>query len=151
MAVANIDAGTRPAPKKNAFETTAWRFMRWSGILLIPLVFGHLAYIHLVNSVAVIQGAEWVQQHRWAYLNVRIYDAFILWFAGLHGFNGLRIVVNDYIHDKRVNSALTAGVGLLMVIVLGLGSLALIGAEIPGFADGIPLRAVFGGWESHLE
>jgi len=146
---------SRPQPTKNAFETAAWRFMRLSGILLVPLVFGHLAYIHVVNSVAVIEGAEWVREHRWAYLNVRIYDAFILWFAGLHGFNGLRVVINDYIHDRRANTAINAAAGLLLVILLTLGSLALIGPEIPGFAEGIPLNNPFeapiGGWERFLD
>ncbi len=149
--MASITAGARPAPKKNSFETAAWKYMRWSGVLLVPLVFGHLFYMHIINSVAVIEGAEWVAEHRWAYLNVRIYDAFVLWFAGLHGFNGLRVVVNDYVHDKRTNSVLTVGIALLMVVVLFLGSIALIGAHIPGFAEGIELRAVFGGWEVHLE
>lgn len=146
-----IDAGTRPVPRKNSFETAAWKYMRWSGILLVPLVFGHLIYMHIVNSVAVIEGAEWVAENRWAYLNVRIYDGFVLWFAGLHGFNGLRVVINDYVHEKRANITLNIGIGILMVIVLFLGTFALVGAHIPGFADGIPLRAVFGGWEVHLK
>lgn len=146
----NIAAlGTRPIPEKNKFETFAWKFMRWSGVLLIPLIFGHLAYMHLVNSVAVIEGAEWVRVHRWSYLNVRIYDAFVLWFAALHGFNGLRTVINDYVRTKAVNRLLIFGSGGLLVIVLTLGSLALIAPNIPGFAEGIPIESFWGGWIQH--
>ncbi|NDJ51585.1 MAG: succinate dehydrogenase [Chloroflexi bacterium] len=126
------------APKRDTFEIQAWRFMRWSGVLLIPLVFGHLAYIHIVNSVAVIAGADWVLQHRWAYLNVRIYDAFLLWFAALHGFNGLRYVINDYIHQGGLRRGLTIASGLVLVIVLTLGTVAIVAS--PG------LTSFWGGW-----
>src|SRR5512139_1516288 len=86
----------------NSFETTAWRYMRWSGVLLIPLAFIHLLIMHIINSVYVID-YHWVIEKRWAMLGWRIYDAFFLWFAGLHGFNGLRVVLNDYIHNPVTN------------------------------------------------
>lgn len=109
----------------NRAETFWWRFMRWSGVLLIPLAFGHLLIVHLINSVAVID-YEWVIELRWAYLGWRIYDAFLLWFAGLHGYRGLRYVLNDYVHDERLNRALSVAAIVVMVVILTMGSIALI-------------------------
>lgn len=132
---ATIDAGTRPAPKgANRFETAAWRYMRWSGFLLVPLAFGHMAIMHLINSVADINW-HWVVYARWNYLGWRIYDAFLLWFAGVHGFNGLRYVINDYIHEKTLNRILNGVAVALLVLVLALGSIALIGTPFVDQAE----------------
>lgn len=101
--------------------------MRLSGLLLIPLAFIHLAIMHVINSVAVIS-LEWVINERWAYLGWRIYDAALLWFAGMHGFRGLKYVVNDYVHKPELNRGLTIALVALAVIVLAAGSIALIAA-----------------------
>ncbi len=37
--------------KKNVQQKFIWRFMRISGVLIIPLVFGHLAMVHVINGV----------------------------------------------------------------------------------------------------
>jgi succinate dehydrogenase / fumarate reductase membrane anchor subunit len=114
----------------NRFETLAWRYTRLSGVLIIPLAFGHLAIVHLINSVAVID-YQWVVETRWAFLGWRLYDAFFLWFAGLHGFNGLRMVIGDYVHQPGLKRALTVGAALLLIALLALGSIALIGTPVP--------------------
>jgi succinate dehydrogenase / fumarate reductase membrane anchor subunit len=114
----------------NRFETLAWRYTRLSGVLIIPLAFGHLAIVHLINSVAVID-YQWVIETRWAFLGWRIYDAFFLWFAGLHGYNGLRMVINDYVHQPGLKRAMTYGAALVLVALLALGSIALIGTPVP--------------------
>jgi len=111
----------------NTFETAAWRYMRWSGVLLLPLAYIHLMFMHIINSVYVIN-YQWVIEERWAFLGWRIYDAFLLWFAGLHGFNGLRVVINDYIHNPTLNRVFKwIAIGLL-VIVFFVGTVALIGS-----------------------
>lgn len=125
--------GGRARPvESNRSETFWWKFMRWSGVLLIPLAFGHLLIVHLINSVGVID-YQWVIETRWSYLGWRIYDAFLLWFAGLHGYRGFHYVVNDYVHGKTLNRILTVGMTILMLAVLALGTIALIGApfEMP--------------------
>lgn len=109
------------------FEKMAWRYMRLSGILLVPLAFGHLIIVHLINSVATIN-YDWVIDMRWAYFGWRLYDAGLLWFAGLHGYNGLRVVINDYIHNKGLNRTLNIIAGVLLVIVLAAGTIALVAA-----------------------
>lgn len=120
---------TQAPPQHNRFETMAWRFMRLSGVLIIPLVFGHLAIMHLINSVYVID-YEWVVSERWARLGWRIYDAFLLWFAGLHGYNGLRNVVTDYFHNPGLKRVLVVTLVLFMIMLFALGTIALIGAPL---------------------
>ena len=124
------DTFARAGVQINRFESIAWRYMRLSGILLIPLVFGHLAIMHVINSVYVID-LDWVIQTRWSLVPWRIYDAFLLWFAGLHGFNGLRTVVNDYVAHPGANRLLKGLIVVLMLGVLFVGSVALIGAPLP--------------------
>ena len=117
----------------NRFEAYAWRLMRLSGILIIPLVFVHLAIMHLINSVYAID-YQWVIEKRWALLGWRIYDAFLLWFAGLHGFNGLRHILKEYVHRRSVYRAIIIGMIIVMIVIFGLGTIALIGAPFnPSF------------------
>ena len=116
----------------NRFETLAWRWMRWSGVLLIPLAFIHLLFMHIINSVYVID-YHWVIEQRWAMVGWRVYDAFLLWFGGLHGFNGLRIVINDYVHNQNTARMLKIVSFVLLAIIFFVGSVALIGS--PFVAD----------------
>lgn len=116
-------------PQSNRFETLAWRYMRWSGVLVLPLVFGHLAIMHIINSVYAID-YEWVIAERWARLGWRIYDAFLLWFAGSHGFNGLRNIVNDYVHTPTLNRAIKVVMLVLLLFLVALGTIALLGAPL---------------------
>lgn len=106
-------------------EAFWWKFMRLSGILLIPLVFGHLAIVHLINSVAVIN-YEWVITERWAILPWRIYDAGMLWFASLHGFRGLKYVVDDYVHAEAANRLLTVLIVVLALALIAVGTIAIL-------------------------
>lgn len=125
MATTSIPYTQTSAPRINTFEQTAWRYMRWSGVLLIPLAFGHLAIMHVINSVYEID-YHWVINTRWQFLPWRLYDAFLLWFAGLHGFNGLRIVVNDYVHNPGANRAWKIALIGLLILVFALGTAALV-------------------------
>ncbi len=123
----HTQTGGRAKPAQiHRAELWWWRYMRWSGLLLIPLVLGHLLIVHLINSVAVID-YHWVVTARWSYLGWRIYDAFMLWFAGLHGYRGFVYVVNDYVHGRLINQALRVGMLIIMLTILTLGSIALIG------------------------
>lgn len=126
MATTTVGKRISVRARINQFETTAWRYMRWSGVLLIPLVFIHLAWMHIINSVYEIN-YHWIIETRWLSLGWRVYDAFLLWFAGLHGFNGLRIVINDYVHAPGLRRALVIISFVLLVIVFFMGSVALIG------------------------
>jgi succinate dehydrogenase / fumarate reductase membrane anchor subunit len=111
-------------PKPN-FETKSWSFMRYSAVLLIPLVFGHLILQDVIVGVHRID-LDYVAM-RWASLGWRIYDALLLAFAFAHGVNGIRQVLNDFIHSERGKKIMHWGLFLFWFIVTAIGAIALIG------------------------
>lgn len=128
-------------------EASLWSFMRLSGVLILPLVFGHLAIMHVIQGVFDITGGgltvvgtdvvnesgravEFVGQ-RWDYLVAgvavwRVYDGLLLALALIHGFNGLRYVINDYARHPIVNRALNWATLFGMVALIVLGAAALL-------------------------
>jgi len=89
-------AGGRARPT-GGLELYAWLFMRVSGILLLLLALGHLAIMHLIHSVDEINFA--FVAGRWANPLWRLYDWMLLTLALVHGFNGLRVMVDDYVRQ----------------------------------------------------
>jgi succinate dehydrogenase / fumarate reductase membrane anchor subunit len=87
----------RPRPASN-FELYSWFFQRISAITLFVLATFHLVYMHIVLGVDAITFQVIAQ--RWESPAWRLYDLFLLTFAWLHGANGLRIVLDDYVHPQ---------------------------------------------------
>jgi succinate dehydrogenase / fumarate reductase membrane anchor subunit len=121
--------------------------MRVSGVLIVPLVFGHLALMHVVQGVFDITSAGQTAvgtditnetgtavgfvDARWSMLVAgvaiwRIYDALLLALVTLHGFNGLRYVVNDYFHHPLINRALNYAIVFATVALIVVGAAALV-------------------------
>lgn len=79
-------------------ERYAFMFMRLSGVILLFLAVGHMLLQHVFNSSGnlTIQfvAAQW---DSWAW---KAYDLLLLFFAYAHGINGLRNVLEDYIHNR---------------------------------------------------
>lgn len=122
---------TRIVKVQPNYETYAWLFMRYSAVLLIPLVWIHV----LINDVLVGVHAidlDYVAM-RWAFLGWRIYDISLLAFAFAHGVNGLRTVTRDYIHSPSWRRALDWGLLLFWLVVSAIGAIAIIaGVRMPG-------------------
>lgn len=122
--------GARRVKVEKNYETYAWMFMRYSGILLIPLVWIHV----LINDVLVGVHAidlDYVAR-RWALWGWRAYDMALLAFTFAHGVNGLRTVLRDYIHQKSRRKALDWGLLAFWLIVSAIGAVAIIGGvQIP--------------------
>jgi len=98
--------------------------MRYSAFLLIPLVWGHMILQDVVVGVHAMD-LDYVAQ-RWASMGWRVYDALLLGFAFAHGVNGLRQVLNDFIHSHKARRLLNI---VLLIFWLGLtlaGFIALI-------------------------
>jgi succinate dehydrogenase / fumarate reductase membrane anchor subunit len=119
------------AQPRSRLEVRAWQFMRLSGVLLIPLAFGHLAMMHIINNVHVTvlgeeMNAEFVAW-RWGMLGWRVYDALLLGLAWIHGLNGFRYVVDDYVHNPKWNRALKYAIIIGGLIIFLIGAIALIG------------------------
>jgi succinate dehydrogenase / fumarate reductase membrane anchor subunit len=106
------------------FEITAWKWMRYSGLLLIPLAWFHILIQDVLVGVHRID-LNYVQL-RWASLAWRTYDFALLAFAFAHGVNGLRQVLFDYVRTER-NRRLLAWVLLAFWFVITLiGAIAII-------------------------
>ena len=113
------------SPGRPSWLTTAWLLMRLSAILLVPLVWTHVVIQDMLVGVHRID-LDYVAL-RWASLGWRVYDAALLCFAFAHGVNGLRQVLEDYIHgrrSRRVMRVLLFGFWLGITI---LGAAAVIG------------------------
>jgi len=107
------------------YESLAWKWMRYSGLLLIPLAWGHVLIQDVLVGVHQID-LDYVAL-RWATLGWRVYDFLLLAFAFAHGVNGLRQVLNDFIKNKGT-MRLVSWLLLVFWLVLSLiGAMAIVG------------------------
>lgn len=163
--VQGLIVGNNPKAKAkpgSAIERFWWSYMRVSGLLIIPLVFGHLAMMHVIQGVFDITAAnftvvgttalntsgtavEFVAQ-RWnmfigGVAVWRLYDFGLLALVVIHGFNGLRYVLTDYTASSVVlRRGVTYACLIGALILLVVGTLALIGT-IDGTAIEMAQRA----------
>lgn len=136
------------APSASNIERFWWSYMRLSGLLIVPLVFGHLAMMHILQGVfdLTAQGATVVGTGglvnetgtavefvgtRWNYLVAgvavwKLYDVGLLALVTIHGFNGLRYVLTDYTMFSptlRRAAIYLCIMGAVVLLVLGVGAL----------------------------
>jgi succinate dehydrogenase / fumarate reductase membrane anchor subunit len=114
-----------PAPIRRSWLTVAWTLMRLSAILLVPLVWGHVIIQDMLVGVHKIN-LDYVAL-RWANTGWRVYDAALLCFAFAHGSNGLRQVLEDYIHGQTARRILRVLLFLFWLSITALGAVAVIG------------------------
>jgi len=120
----------QPVIRTPGFEFLAWKWMRYSAFLLIPLV-----WIHAILQALITGGhnlsLEYVHM-RWAIFGWRVYDIFLLAFAFSHGVNGLRQVLSDFIKSERLRRALNITLLLFWLLLTLLGAIAIVfGVRIP--------------------
>lgn len=97
------DVETRSDVAVNSMQTVEsalWRWMRYSGLLLIPLAWGHVLIQDVLVGVHRID-LDYVAM-RWASLAWRTYDFLLLAFALAHGMNGLRQVLHDFLDGNQM-------------------------------------------------
>ena len=119
-----VSTGYSTRPSVGGFETFSWYFFRISGILLI-----FLAIIHLfLNNVSTDVSCTSYQLVSIRYENPfwRLYDWLLLTLALLHGMNGLRIVVDDYVRTRGWRLTLLSVVGVVTFVFFLLGTITLI-------------------------
>jgi succinate dehydrogenase / fumarate reductase cytochrome b subunit len=136
------DSGKGKARRGSKIERFWWGFMRVSGVLIIPLVFGHLAMMHVLQGVfditaqTQVVGTPYINEsatavefvaNRWGYIVGgiaiwRVYDFLLLVLVVIHGFNGLRLVLTDYTNKSpllRRASIYFATIGAVILLVVG--------------------------------
>jgi succinate dehydrogenase / fumarate reductase membrane anchor subunit len=116
---------SRPASRSRRvnWEKWGWIYMRFSGILLVVLIFGHLLVnLFLGDGVRAIDFAfvaGKLANPFWI-----VWDTLLLWLALIHGANGMRTLTNDYTRGTLRVLLLVALAGATIVL-LALGTLVL--------------------------
>ncbi|RWR16608.1 succinate dehydrogenase [Microbacterium enclense] len=128
MSVAQ-EASTIPAPrtptvrkKGTNLEKWGWIYMRASGVLLIVLIFGHL-FVNLMTN-------DGIHQIDFAFVAGKLaspfwqwWDVLMLWLALIHGANGMRTIVNDYVTNAQVRRILVGSLWVSAGFLILLGTL----------------------------
>jgi succinate dehydrogenase / fumarate reductase membrane anchor subunit len=87
------------------FELWSWLFMRISGLLLLVLAVGHVLIMHVLGDGVDRVDFKFVKV-RWDSPFWRTWDWMLLSLALVHGINGLRVVVLDYVRRPAARFAL---------------------------------------------
>jgi succinate dehydrogenase / fumarate reductase membrane anchor subunit len=128
MSVAQ-EAATIPAPrtpsvrkKGSNLEKWGWIYMRASGVLLIVLIFGHL-FVNLMTG-------DGIHQIDFAFVAGKLaspfwqwWDVLMLWLALIHGANGMRTIVNDYVTNATIRKVLVGSLWVSAGFLILLGTL----------------------------
>jgi succinate dehydrogenase / fumarate reductase membrane anchor subunit len=126
---ANPSHAARPKPEASGRERFWWYFMRVSGLALVFLVLGHMFIMHVLVELAGGEIDFAFVQSRWGTPFWRIYDFALLVLAFLHGANGARVVIGDYVANRTARSLL---IGILLAMS---GIWLLLGMAIIVFFD----------------
>lgn len=105
------------------FEMLSWFFMRASGSLLVVLVLTHIGFVHYVHGVEEIDFNMVVK--RWATPTWRVFDVVMLTLALLHGGNGVRILVDDYIRSSPWRTFAFSALYTIVFVLLIFGALVI--------------------------
>lgn len=112
------DVGPRGA------EAWWWIFMRVSGIALVFLALTHFALTHIVNDV-VDTDYQFVAE-RWQNPFWQVFDWLLLVLALVHGANGVRVVVDDYVRTPRARAITRRSVYVVTAALAVLGTFTIV-------------------------
>jgi succinate dehydrogenase / fumarate reductase membrane anchor subunit len=114
----------RVARARGNFELWSWVFMRGSGILLLVLVFGHL-FVNLMLGEGIHAVDFAFVAGKWSSPFWQVWDMLMLWLAMLHGFNGVRTIINDYTERDGTRWVLKGLLVLATFFTVVLGTLVI--------------------------
>lgn len=113
-----------PRGNKNSFESRSWLFMRVSGLILVFLALYHLVWWNLVIGVEHLDSQ--VVLERWRNPLWRFFNIALVTFAFLHGLNGARYSIEDYIRKPGLQVGVKAVVYTIVLGALAIGVFALV-------------------------
>ena len=110
--------------KRLKLERLGWIFMRVSGFFLIALIFTHLIVnvmqdggVHAIDFAFV---AGKLANPLWQW-----FDVTLLWLALIHGTNGMRVVIEDYVYRINLKRFLLGGLAVSTAVLIVLGTLVI--------------------------
>ena len=111
-----------PRRKGPNLEKWGWMYMRVSGVLLVVLIFGHL-FVNLLTG-------DGIHQIDFAFVAGKLASPFWQWWdflmltlAMIHGANGMRTIVNDYVTHSVARRTLVWAIWIVSVFLIVLGTL----------------------------
>lgn len=113
-----------PAGSRGSFEVLSWLFMRISGLVLIFLALYHLVWWNLVVGVEHLDSQLVIE--RWNNPMWRFFNVALVTFAMLHGLNGARYSIEDYVRSPGRQVAVKAVVYTIVLGALIFGVYALV-------------------------
>ena len=119
-----VATGYGSRPSGGGFETFSWYFFRVSGVLLIFLALIHIFLNHVATDVSCTSYQLVAVRYENPFW--RLYDWLLLTLALLHGMNGLRVVVDDYVRTRGWRLTLQSAVGIVTLVFFLLGTITLI-------------------------
>lgn len=111
-------------PSSGKFELWSWFFMRISGLLLIFLALYHLIWWNLIVGVEHLDSD--LVMERWTNPLFRAFNVALVTFAMLHGLNGARYSIEDYVRTPARQVAVKAVVYTIVLGSLVFGIFALL-------------------------
>jgi succinate dehydrogenase / fumarate reductase membrane anchor subunit len=105
-------------------DRLAWVFMRVSGVVLIVLIFTHLTVNLMqdggVKAIDFAFAAGKLANPFWQW-----FDVTLLWLALIHGSNGMRVVIEDYVYRPGLKRGLLVSLGVSAATLIVLGTLVI--------------------------
>jgi succinate dehydrogenase / fumarate reductase membrane anchor subunit len=132
-------AYARPGAGSGGLELWTWFFMRISGIVLVVLVLGHFTIVHILGDGVDRVDFAFVSG-RWASPFWQTWDWAMLFLGLLHGANGMKVIIEDYVRRAGARVALKSTLYMVTFVLLLLGTLIIV-----SFDPAKGRSAVFGG------
>ena len=118
-------AGFGPKPTQfGNFELYSWFFMRISGIFLAFLAVGHMLIMHVINDVA--ETNFMFVTERYGTIFWRLWDLSLGYLALLHGTNGARVVIEDYVRKPGKRTLLKSVLYSVTIAMLLLTTISIL-------------------------
>ncbi|MEX2274246.1 MAG: succinate dehydrogenase hydrophobic membrane anchor subunit [Actinomycetota bacterium] len=118
----HVSGRDRPA---GGFELWSWLFMRISGLVLVLLAVGHVLIMTVLEEGIDRVDSRFVAE-RWSTPFWRVWDWMLLSLALVHGINGLRVIVQDYVKWPQWRFAVNMVFYVLGFALFVLGSVVVL-------------------------
>lgn len=121
-------AASRPQtrrPTGSSIDVWTWFFMRISGIVLLVLVLGHFTIVHLMGGGVSRVNFAFVEG-RWTSPFWQTWDWTMLFLGMLHGANGMKVLINDYVRSPGMRATAKSVLYTLTLILILLGTLIIV-------------------------
>ena len=120
-----IETPRSPRSRRGAnWEKYGWMFMRLSGAIQVALIFTHLiANLVMGDGITGIDFA--FVAGKWASPAIKAMDFTMLVLAMIHGTNGMRTIVNDYVERETIRKTLVWALWLICGALIVLGTLVI--------------------------